>query len=702
MGIEKNDEDDSDMEELEKEIQELEALMKERSEKERFEKEKLEQERIEREKQEQERLEQEQLEKVRLEMERVERERLEKERFEQMKVESKLFPNYSLFVIPSWGDLLGYPTLGTYVHHPVLNIEMDTVIFFSGLDYSIETKQGTLHYLFGLGCYFLKFELESGSYVTDNRILTGLVLSDFVYDHMATSGNITLEDDRDVIIAEKVIKIPLDLSNKSEDHLTFIKGALMRNVFIPKKDIILEMMEKLRMENSFLISNEGHKILSSHRAFYNQILVSDKMKAKSGSSYLNPTAGLDGINFGVDNLLEETISPINLNVIDYNIQTLKSTYSNLEFDPMYLFSIIENAFLLLKSSMPPIFSKPVGTEAKKPSKESLFISAEDRIYSFISWPVEFQRKAKKEPIVMPKLVEPPSDWEQVQIQTTDITTPDIREIEQEAFELDTLKSETVDLKPLPPTPKADIKQILLYLKKVIEGNYEMRSIGQAFEIAREAARQMGVSATTLHQKKIWEMSKYANIYIKKESGLGLPKKENADLLRKIDKWLFKIEEEERLERERIEKARLEKERQQRLERERIEKARLEKERLERLEQERIERERLEKERKERERIERIRLEKERLAQEQLEKERLAKIEQEKQEAIRLEQERIEKERQELEAIIKEKQELERLKRERKQKEKEAKREAKKRKKLEKQKKKLEKKKLKEQQKLNKL
>jgi len=712
MEIEKDDENDSDMEQLEKEIRELEALMKGKSEKEKIEKEKLEQERIEREKIEQERFEKERIEKVRLEMEslekerlereRIERERFEKERFEQLKMESKLYPNYSFFMIPSWGDLLGYPTLGTYVHHTVSKIETDTVIFFSGYDYSIETQKGALHYLFGLGCYFLKFELESGKYVTDNRILTGLVLSDFVYDHMATSGNITLENDRDVIIAEKVIKIPLDLSNKSEDHLTFIKGALMRNVFIPKKDLILEMMEKLRKDDSFQISNEGHKILSSHWDFYNQILVSDKMRAKPGSSYLIPTAGLDGITFGANNLLEETISPTNLNIIEYNIQTLKSIYSTLEFDPMYLFSIIEKASLSLRSSMPPISPKKIVSEAKKSSKESIFASAEDRLYAFISWPMQFQRKAKKEPIVLPKLVEPPSDLDQLEIKTSYIRTPEIRETEQEEFELDTLKSETVEFKPLPTPPKADINQILLYLKKVVEENYEMRSIGQAFELAREAARQMGVSATTLHQKKIWEMSKYANIYVKKEPGFGLPKKEQADLLRKLDKWFFEIEEEKRLERERIEKVRLEKEKLERLERERIEKVRLEKERLERLEQERIERDRLEKERKERERLEQIRLEKERQAQEQLERTRLEKIEREKQEAIRLERERIEKEKQELEAIIKEKQELERLKRERKQKEKEAKREAKKRKKLEKQKKKLEKKKLKEQEKLNKL
>jgi hypothetical protein len=649
-------------------------------EKEQLEKEALEKERIERERLEQERIEQERLEKERIEQERLERERLERERMEQQKMENKLYPNYSLFMIPSWGDLLGYPNLGTYAHHPVSTIETDTVVFFSSYDYSIETPNGTLHYLFGLGYYFLKFELESGKYVTDHRTLTGLVLSDFVYDHMATSKNVTLEEDPDVIIAEKVIKIPIDLSNKSDDHLTFIKGALMRNVFIPHKDIFLEMMEQIRKNDTYQISTEGHKILSSQRDFFNQILVSEKIRAKADSSYLNPTAGLDGISLAADILLEATISDVNLSIIEDNITKLKSIYSTLEFDPMYLFSIIENAALTLKPYMPEVSMKPIGAATQKTAKESIFVSAEERLYSFINWPVQFKRKAKKEKEVLPKFVELAPDLDQYDVQKPETEPVRIQETEQEPFELETLKSKTVEFKPLPPPPEPDIKQILQYLKKIIGEDYEMHAIGQAFEVARETARQMGVSATTLHQAKVWEMSKYANIYVKKEQGFGLPEIEKRDLIRKVDEWIFEIQEAERLERERIEKARLEKER------------------LARLERERIEREKQEKERKERERQEQIRLEKERLAQEQLEKERLAKIEREKQEKIRLEQERLEKERQEQEAIEKEKLELKRLKQERKKK----KKEEKKRKKLEKQKQKLEKKKRKQQEKLKKI
>ncbi|MFW9970931.1 MAG: hypothetical protein ACFFDF_12100 [Candidatus Odinarchaeota archaeon] len=631
-----------------------------------------------------EKIDEEQLEKEKLEKEKLEKERYERERIEKLKMENKLYPNNSLLMIPSWSDVLGYPTLGTYAHHPVSKIVSDAIIFFSGYDYSIETAKGTLYYLFGLGYYSLKFELESGKYITDSRLLTGLVLSDFVYDHMATSANITLEEDPDVIIAEKVIKIPIDLSYKSENHLTFIKGALMRNIFIPNKDIFLEMMERISNSNTYQINKDGHMLLSTHWDFYNQILVSDKIKGRTDISYLNSTAGLAGIVFGADRLLQETVSDINLSIIESNITTLKTIYSNLEFDPMDLFSILENASTGVSSDIPKISMKERESIKRTTSKESIFYSAEDRLYAFVSWPVLFKRKARKEPQVLPRGIEQPEYLRKNGIQSTNISPSRIIDYTQEKFVIDTLKSEKVEYKPLPNPPNAEVKEILLYLKKVIEEDYEMRSIGKAFEIARESMRQIGVSATTTEQKKIWEMSKYANIYLKKVPNLGLPLKEKQELIQKIDEWLFIIEEEARKEKERLERARLERER------------------AERLEKERREREKQEKERQERERLLKIQKEKERLKQEQLEKEKLEKIEREKQEKIRLEKERIKRERDEIEAFEKEKQELIRLKQERKQKEKEAKREAKKRKKLEKQKKKIEKKKQKEQEKLKKL
>ncbi|MFW9902662.1 MAG: hypothetical protein ACFFDY_15445, partial [Candidatus Thorarchaeota archaeon] len=410
-----------------------------------------------------EKINDEQLEKERQEKEQFDKKQLEKERMERQRDENKLYPHDSLFMIPSWSDLLGYPTLGTYVHHPVSKIISDPVVFLTGYDYSIETTKGTLYFLFGLGYFYLKFELESGKYITDNRILTGLVLPDFVYDHMATSGNITLEDDRDVIIAEKVIKVPVNLSYKSEEHLSFIKGALMRNVFIPNKDIFLEMMERICKEESYQIVRDGHMLLSTHWDNYNQILVSEKMRIKSDNSYLNSTAGIDSVTFGADQLLKETISNVNISIIEGNIDYLKNTYSNLEFDSMYLFSILEKASRTLNSNIPQISSIRRELISKKSSKESIFTSAEDRLHAFVSWPVQFKRKTKKVPSVSAKIEEYPKYILENDVQKPSISPTTIPDYKQEEFELETLKSKKVEFKPLPSPPNPDFKQIFKYL-----------------------------------------------------------------------------------------------------------------------------------------------------------------------------------------------------------------------------------------------
>ena len=627
-------------------------------------------------------LELERLEKERLEKERLEREKLEKERMEKQKMENKLYPNNMLFVIPSWGDLLGYPLLGTYQNHKVLRIHKDVVIFLSGYDYSIETPKGTYYFLFGLGFHYLKFELESGKYITDHRMLTGLVLSDFVYDHMATSKSVTLEDDRDVVISEKVIRIPIDLSYKSENHITFIKGALMRNFFIPNKDMFLDFLAHIRDVSTYQIPKHGHMILSTHRDFYDNILVSEKMRANPYKTYMDSAAGLGGIVFKADQILEEMISPANLQIIDGHVDYLKGIYANLDFDPMYLYSLLESASAVLKYDGPQIPTTPGTTP-----KQSIFASAADRMDAFTSWPPQFSRKAKK---VIPTVPKPGDSSEyseymkKSKLRELDINNIDIPEYKQEHFELRTQKSDLVESKALPPPPAASFEQILLYLKKIIEQNYEMRSIGKAFEIARDTMRQIGISSATDQQKYIWEMSKYANIYLKKEPNLGLSQKDKEELNTRLNDWILEIEEEKRKERERLERMRLEEERRKKEQREREERTRRD---MEIYQKEKEKRERLEKERQEMAR---------------LEKEKLEQAERERQEKIRAKQELLREEREEQEVIAKEKRELERLKRERKLKEKQAKQKAKKEKKLQKQKQKIAKQKLKEQEKLKNL
>ncbi len=465
-------------------------------------------------------------------------------------IQTRLIPHNMLFIIPSWGDLLGYPTLGKYVNHYVSKIQSDLVIFLTGLESSIEIEiprefepeHRTLYYLFGLGYYYTKFELQSGRYIIDNRQLTGLILSDFVYDHMATSKNITLENDRDVIIADKLIKVPHDLSNKSITQRSFIKGALMRNLFIPHKDIFLEFMETIQKHNSYQLG-QGNILLSAHWDYFNKILISTKMMEDKKSKFMESTAGINQIILGADNHLKKTFTPSERQKINDKIVSLKEIYSTIDFDPMYLYSIIDNASkLLIDETYQSHRDKDISISRKIP-KESVLISAENRLNSIIEWPKKFKRNTKeeleqsaiyKEFKEHPPIIKIPKSTENEAITSTEIKKEVISD--DEKFVLRTLKRPIVESKPLPQPEKNDVFIILLYLKEIIEKDYDIQSIGKAFEIARDKLRKI-----ILQSKFMWEMGKYANLYSKfEEPNLGLNQKEKNELLEKVNTWIENV------------------------------------------------------------------------------------------------------------------------------------------------------------------
>jgi hypothetical protein len=444
--------------------------------------------------------------------------------------EVNLLDNFTFFVIPSWGNLLGYPTLGKYANHKVSKITQDLVIFFGGSERAVSTERGTLYYLFGIGYYYTKFELQSGRYITDNRQLTGLILSDFVYDHLATSKNITLENDPDVIVGEKLFKLPIDLSYKSETKRTFIQGTLMRNLFIPYKDIFLELMETLKNPQSFQIDKTGPMLLSTHWDFYNQILISSEMDHELEANYTSPTAGLNGIKIGAKNHLKSYFSQRELQYIQESTLKLKRVYSLMEYDPMYLFSIIRNASALLRSEILSSNFQKSEKDNKKRLKESILISAEPQINSFVDWPEQFRRKTKDE--LEESVVQVANKiYQPNEVDESTLSFKEYRN-EQYQFEIRTMKRPIVELKPLPNMPNSNTLDILLTVMDIVNKDYDVRSIGKALETARDYIKSM-----ILHSNILWEMSKFANIYQHTEPNLGLSPKEKLELLEKINKWI---------------------------------------------------------------------------------------------------------------------------------------------------------------------
>ena len=70
------------------------------------------------------------------------------------------------------------------------------------------------------------------------------------------------------------------------------------------------------------------------------------------------------------------------------------------------------------------------------------------------------------------------------------------------------------------------------LKKIVEENYEMNTIGKAFDLARN-----NIKKKVLHENFLWDLSKYANVYQRTEPNLGLSPKETRELQAEIDKWV---------------------------------------------------------------------------------------------------------------------------------------------------------------------
>ncbi|MGV9173086.1 MAG: hypothetical protein ACOC35_11025, partial [Promethearchaeia archaeon] len=237
------------------------------------------------------------------------------------------------------------------------------------------------------------------------------------------------------------------------------------------------------------------------------------------------------------------------------------------------------------------------------------------------WPVDFERKESKEnahstekkyPEVM---VKQSSEIYDMDLPESVPKREDYRE-SREDFELRILQNPKVEVKPLPSAPEGDVEEILYYLKYVIEEDFDMPSIGRAFEMARDNLRKVTLQSELTkkpHQNKMWEMSKTSNIYQKEKAGYGLNKRDKTSLLEKIDSWIEEIKK-EREERERLEREKREQEERLKREKEkRKEKLRLEKEKRERerKEQERLTREKKEEEKK-KEELEKRKKEKEEL------------------------------------------------------------------------------------------
>ena len=214
---------------------------------------------------------------------------------------------------------------------------------------------------------------------------------------------------------------------------------------------------------------------------------------------------------------------------------LKKVLTNINFEPSYLFSLIQNAATALNDIT---IAPHSAFDSKKSKLRQNILSCADTLGdSFTEWPEQFKRRSlqeietlsnqpqksplykAKEPVLSP---EPAGSH----------TAVTLKHVE-ERFDLRTQVNPTVLSRPLPPVPSKSAPEILNFLIGLVQQNYEMLILGQALEKARDNIRKIA-----MHTSYLFEMSKYANLYQKKAPRIGLNALEKREITERLQKWLI--------------------------------------------------------------------------------------------------------------------------------------------------------------------
>ncbi|TFH28101.1 MAG: hypothetical protein E4G98_05590, partial [Promethearchaeota archaeon] len=449
-----------------------------------------------------------------------------------MTMQNRIYPHSKLLFIPSWGKLLGYPTLGIYRNRKITNISTDPVVFLSNLEITAQTDNETRHYVFGIGYYYTKFQIDdTEKYIIDFRRLTGLCISDFVYQLMLDSKEVSLIQDPDVVLKETIYKVPLELNNtkRTENQISFLKGIISRELFVPNKEIFTEFTTLMQHDPTFNFDSSGHSVLMATRENFNTFFISKGAEASLQEKLLQPTAGLTYATTGADFVLKKEFSAPELDIINSQISSLEQIYRNMSYNPASPFTYFETGALQLRAIVFQKFSKGSSmaystkldvTLARilEPSELSVGILSTPETYAeSIPWDPNHPRKTLESwGISRDQHSLRPMALTEQKIKRTEIDMKNYKRGPTEQateYQLENKKNPTVVSRKLPPMPKKSVKKILLHLQQIIHDTYEMKLIGEAFGEARDIIKKLA-----FHTDFVWEMSTIANAFERADLG----------------------------------------------------------------------------------------------------------------------------------------------------------------------------------------
>ncbi|MCH8906879.1 MAG: hypothetical protein IH840_07300, partial [Candidatus Heimdallarchaeota archaeon] len=191
----------------------------------------------------------------------------------------------SILIIPSWGNVLGYKTKGFYLNRPVLEVKKDTIVMLSHDIIEVKDKFGNdFAVLTGPGIFFTEFSLDQGSHITNHREINMIIIPNELLSKMLDAPPIFTSSIK-ATMNELISIIPFSLIEEAETVQALLRGVISRNIFHPNKAALDVFLEEIKSPRTYH-PNDGFKILSAHKEFFNRLLLSQPPpQAKGDSSY---------------------------------------------------------------------------------------------------------------------------------------------------------------------------------------------------------------------------------------------------------------------------------------------------------------------------------------------------------------------------------------------------------------------------------
>lgn len=234
-----------------------------------------------------------------------------------------------LIFIPSWNKLLGSKFNGFYLNQPVQKVLQDNVVLLPDLAITgFEETTGEPFFLItGVGLYWVKFELGSGSLVTDYREITGIVLPWDIYEKAQDQAASILDSEK-IRMTEYMTSIPFSIILQKQSTQMYLRGVLARNVFLPYRECFDQLKELCQDPDSFK-EEEGLKILSGGLSTQMQLYNNELLTEKQLGRYSNLVAGVKNTQPKLNKILANLQLDATEEAFFQKIQKIKSEFSEI-------------------------------------------------------------------------------------------------------------------------------------------------------------------------------------------------------------------------------------------------------------------------------------------------------------------------------------------------------------------------------------